>query len=347
MRRIEIAGREISERQPPYMIAEIGNNHNGSVNLCKTLIERAKINGADAVKLQKRDVASLYTHELYSKPYAGQNSFGKTYGEHRANLELSAENWTEIVRYARELGVILFSTAFDKVSVDFLESLDVPAFKIASGCLKDLELIDHTAKIHKPMVVSTGGAEWADIDRAYDCITSHGAPLCLLHCTMEYPTAPEHVNLRAITAMRYRYSCPIGYSDHTVGTWAIQAAYGFSACVFEKHFTSNRALPGPDHALSIEPHELQALVHDLERITAARGQAEKEFMACEEAGYRKMGKGIYTTRPIRAGERISVQDVCLKSPATSLDPHMISVVVGCAALRDLDSEEAITLGVFG
>ena len=331
MRSFTIAGREITQDSKPFVIAEIGNNHNGSINLCKELIKRAKQNGADAVKLQKRNPRTLYTHQLFDTPYTGDNSFGPTYGLHREALEFDKDKWSELVEFAKKQDILLFSTAFDVESIDFLEQFDFPAYKVASACLKDIPLIERLIQTRKPLIISTGGAEWRDIDRIYTTVTFrlNIPPFCFLHCTMEYPTAPENVNLKIIPAMMERYpDVVIGFSDHTVGSWAIESAYRYGAQVFEKHFTSNRALPGPDHALSIEPPDLQQLIHNLERIRAAEGTEEKKWLPVEQKGYYKMAKGIYARGVIDKGEIVTTDKVIIKSPADGLEPYHYEEIIG-------------------
>jgi N-acetylneuraminate synthase/sialic acid synthase len=329
MRSFTIAGREITQDSKPFVIAEIGNNHNGSLKLCKELIKRAKQNGADAVKLQKRNPRTLYTGQLFDSPYTGDNSFGSTYGLHREALEFDKENWQELIEFAKKQDILLFSTAFDVESVEFLEQFDLPAYKVASGCLKDIPLINRLIKTRKPLIISTGGAEWRDIDRVYTVLTANKPFFCFLHCTMEYPTAPENVNLKIIPAMMDRYpDAVIGFSDHTIGSWAIESAYRFGAQIFEKHFTSNRALPGPDHALSIEPPDLQQLIHNLERIRAAEGTPEKRWLPVEQKGYYKMAKGIYARGVIDKGETVTPEGVIIKSPADGLEPYHYDEIIG-------------------
>lgn len=337
-----IGSHTITRNSRPFVITELGNNHNCSVNLCKTMITRAKANGADAVKLQKRDPKSLYTKSFYDSPYASENSFGPTYGLHREALEFNRDQWRELLYHAKSENILLFSTAFDEKSVEFLEKLDIPAYKIASACLCDIPLIKLIASTKKPIIISTGGSSWQDVDRVYTLLTDYGAAFSLLHCTMQYPTEPANVNLRIISQMNIYYQRIIGFSDHTVGTWAIPAAYLHGARIFEKHFTTNRALPGPDHALSIEPDELQSLVHTLDRIRIARGSSIKQFLDCEQKGYYKMGKGLYAAWSLDIGHILRMEDIAVMSPAEGLPPHKLEEVVGKKVNRFVGKGEAIT-----
>lgn len=342
MRKFNIGGRTITQDSKPWIIAEIGNNHNGSVNLCKTLIQRAKQNGADAVKLQKRCPERLFTKRLFNSPYPGDNSFGPTYGTHRKALEFDKEEWFELIHFAEKTGIMLFATPFDAESVDFLEQFDPPAYKIASGCLTDTPLISKVADLGKPMVMSTGGGTWEDTDRVYTLLRGKEVEFCFLHCVASYPNRAEDMNLRAIPEMMKRYpETIIGLSDHYQGFNMALAAYTMGARVFEKHFTSDHTLPGPDHALSIEPHELGEWVHETERLRAAMGTGQKVFFPCEKAGIFKMGKGIHVMRPIPEGKRIEPEDIGIRSPAEGLPPYEIENVVGKIAIRDLSTGNAL------
>lgn len=345
MRQFEIFGKTITQDSKPFVIAEIGNNHNGSLNLCKVLIERAKANGADAVKLQKRCPEKLFTKKLFNSPYQGSNSFGPTYGLHRKALEFDKEEWAELFYFADKIGIPLFSTAFDEDSVDFLEQFDPPAYKIASGCLKDIPLIKKIANLEKPMIISTGGGTWEDIERVFKLLY-YGyvlTPFCFLHCVASYPNRADEMNLRVIQSMQERYKeIIIGLSDHYQGHTMALASFCLGARIFEKHFTVDHTMPGPDHALSLEPHELQEMVHELSRAQAAMGEPEKRFLPCEEKGIFKMGKGVHLTRTVKAGERLTVNELAIKSPAEGLPPYEIDRVIGKTLIHDLSTADTLT-----
>ncbi|HEY1333676.1 MAG TPA: N-acetylneuraminate synthase family protein, partial [Myxococcaceae bacterium] len=235
-----------------YVIAEVGHNHQGDVEKCKELFRVARECGADAVKLQKRDNRALYTREMYDKPYDNENSFGATYGEHREALEFGRDEYRELQRYCREIGITFFATAFDLPSADFLQSLDMPAYKIASGDLRTTPLLRHVARFGKPMIVSTGGAAMEDILRAYDAIMPINPQLCFLQCTASYPASAEDLNLNVITTLRARFpELVVGLSDHENGIAMAVAAYVLGARVVEKHFTLNHTWKGTDHAFSL------------------------------------------------------------------------------------------------
>src|SRR6476646_11034388 len=254
----------ITDDSDCYVIAEIGHNHQGSLEKCRDLFRAAKECGADAVKLQKRDNRSLYTRAMYDKPYENENSFGPTYGAHREALELGRDAYVELQRYAAELGVTFFATAFDVPSADFLAELDVPAYKIASGDLNNLPLLRYVARIGRPVIVSTGGATLDDVRRAADAIGEINPRLGILQCTATYPTEPEQMNLRVISSLREQFpeAC-IGLSDHYNGIAMAVAAYVLGARIIEKHFTLNHTWRGTDHALSLEPVGMRKMIRDL------------------------------------------------------------------------------------
>src|SRR6266576_3663654 len=197
-RRLAIDGVEIHDGGPCYVIAEIGNNHQGSLEQAKQLVTAAKECGVDAVKLQKRANRTLYTREFFEQPYDNEFSFGRTYGEHREALELSAGDLAELQTHAHELRITFFATAFDFESADMLAKLDVPAFKFASGDIRNTPLLRHVAAFGKPLILSTGGAEMEDIDRAVDAILPLNDQLCLLQCTAAYPADTDDLNLNVI-----------------------------------------------------------------------------------------------------------------------------------------------------
>src|SRR5260221_7555606 len=208
-RELTIGSTRVHDEGECYVIAEIGHNHQGSVEKAKEMFRDAKDCGVDAVKLQKRSNRTLYTRAMYESPYDNENSFGATYGAHRDALEFAWDQYVELKRYAAEIGVTFFATAFDVESADFLAKLDVPAYKIASGDLNNVPLLAHVARIGRPMIVSTGGGSIEDVQRAHDTVTAINPQLCLLQCTASYPAEPEDMNLRVITTFRERFPAAV------------------------------------------------------------------------------------------------------------------------------------------
>jgi N-acetylneuraminate synthase/sialic acid synthase len=343
VRELVVDGRRISDEGECYVIAEIGHNHQGSVEKARELIAAAAECGTDAVKFQKRDNRGLYTRVQYDAPYDNEHSFGATYGEHREALELGQEAWLELTDYARELGITLFATAFDEVSADFLDEIGVPAFKIASADLVNTPLLRRVAGFGKPIFLSTGGGTMEDIERAVETILPLNDQLCILQCTSSYPAEAEELNLRVIETLRERYpEFVIGLSDHFNGISMALVAYILGARVIEKHFTLNHTWKGTDHAFSLEPIGMRKLVRDLRRVPDALGDGVKRQLASEARPLTKMGKKLVAARDLREGHVLAPEDVAAKSPADGgLPPFELDRVVGRQLRRALSVEENI------
>jgi len=343
---LKIGTHQIGDDTPCYVIAEIGHNHQGSVPKARELFLQAKDAGAHAVKLQKRHNRTLYTRAAYEKPYDNENSFGATYGDHREFLEFGRREYIELRDYAREIGVDFFSTAFDIASADFLDELGMPAYKIASGDLKSTPLLKHVAKLGKPMIVSTGGAQIEDVQRAYDTIMPINPQLCILQCTAGYPASFEELDLRVIATYRERFpDAVIGFSSHDNGIAMPVAAYMLGARIVEKHFTLNRAMKGTDHAFSLEPVGLRKLVRDLERTHQAMGNGEKKVYESERAPILKMGKSLVAARDIPAGHKLTAADIVMKSPAGGIPPYELDNVIGFVTLKPLHEDDFFSFDV--
>jgi sialic acid synthase len=344
MRRLSIDGVVIGDDTPCYVIAEVGHNHQGDVALAKQLIDAAKECGVDAVKLQKRANRSLYTREFYEQPYDNELSFGRTYGEHREALELDQDEYRELLRHAREAGVTLFATAFDFESADELAELDVPAFKFASGDLKNTPLQRHVASFGKPMLLSTGGGTLADVERAVETIAPINEQLAVLQCTAAYPASVEDLNLSVITTLRERFPhLVVGLSDHQNGIAMALVAYMLGARVIEKHFTLDHALKGRDHAFSLMPEGMRRLVRDLHRVPAALGDAEKRPLPIEADPLEKMGKKLVAARDLELGHVLAADDIAIKSPADGgLPPYELDRLVGRRLRRPVTFEDFVT-----
>ena len=346
MRGMIVDGFTINDASDCYIIAEIGHNHQGDVNKCKEMIREAKLAGASAVKLQKRDNKTLYTKAAYDKPYENENSFGLTYGEHREFLEFNKEQYAELINYSREVGITFFATAFDIASADFLEDLDIPAYKIASGDLRNIPLIQHVAKFNKPMIISTGASTMEDVQRVYDAVRPINKQICFLQCTAGYPAAFEELNLRVIET--YRKAFPdvvVGLSSHDNGIAMAVAAYVLGARVIEKHFTLNRSLKGTDHSFSLEPVGLRKMARDLKRLRGALGDGFKRVFDSEKSAAHKMGKSIVAVRNLPAGTIISMDSLALKSPGGGLAPYEIEKVLGKKLIRALDEDSPVSLEI--
>jgi N-acetylneuraminate synthase/sialic acid synthase len=345
VRELIVDDRRIADDTRCFVIAEIGHNHQGSVEQAQRLFVAARDCGVHAVKLQKRDNRTLFTSAQYDAPYDNENSFGATYGEHREALELDRGAYAELQACAKELGLVFFATAFDVPSADLLAGLEMPAYKIASGDLRNTPLLRHVASIGKPMIVSTGGATIEDVDRAVETVLPINSQLCLLQCTASYPASVEQLNLQVIATLRARYpELVVGLSDHQDGIAMSLVAYMLGARVIEKHFTLNHTLKGTDHAFSLMPEGMRKLVRDLERVPDALGDGVKRPLPAEEQPLRKMGKQLVAARTLPAGHVLEVGDIAIKSPAGGgLPPYELDTVVGRTLTRPLEEDEGVTL----
>jgi len=342
-RRLTIGSFNIQDGGDCYIIAEIGHNHQGNLEKARLLFKTAAECGVNAVKLQKRDNKALFTREMYNKPYEHENSFGPTYGAHREALEFGRAEYAELQRYARELGLDMFATAFDISSVDFLADLDMPAYKIASGDLRNVPLLKYVAKIGRPVILSTGGGNMDDVRRAYDTIISINQQLAILQCTSSYPAEHHDLNLRVIETFRQEFpDTVVGLSDHENGIAMATAAYMLGARIVEQHFTINHTWKGTDQVFSLEPIGMRKLVRDLRRVREALGDGVKRPLPCEADSIIKMGKKLVAARDLPAGHILSDVDIAIKSPGDGLPPFELERLVGRQLARPLVEDATIS-----
>ena len=322
MREFVVEGKSFTDETTPYIIAEVGHNHQGNLDTALKLIRAASHAGASAVKFQKRSNKTLFSAEAFNAPYTGENSFGATYGEHREALEFGVEEYKECIDESKRCGIDFFATAFDFQSADFLANMDMPAYKIASGDLKTIQLIEYVAKIGKPIILSTGGGNIEDIDRAVEVVLKHNRNLALLQCTAGYPPEYSELNLNVIDTFRKRYpEITVGYSGHDSGIAMGLVAYILGARVIEKHFTLNRAMKGTDHAFSLEPQGMQKLVRDVGRAQLALGDGIKGPYPSEAAPLKKMGKSLFYTKSFEKGTKLVKGDIDFRSPGDGIPPY--------------------------
>lgn len=346
MRQLVIDGKTIGENTHPFVIAEIGHNHQGNIETALKLIRAAADAGASAAKFQKRDNRTLYTPELYNQVYNSENSFGETYGNHREALELNKLNYKMCIDEARRVGITFFATAFDFNSADFLNDLGVPAFKIASGDLQNLPLLKYVAKFNKPLIISTGGSNYQLINNAVETIRAVHNNFAILQCTASYPAKYEHLNLKVISRLRDMYpENIIGYSGHDNGIAMAIIAYTLGARIIEKHFTLNRTFKGTDHAFSLEPQGMQKMVRDLNRAVLAIGDGEKVIYEEEIAPITKMGKMIVASKNLTAGHKLNPEDIEFRSPFTGLPPSDAYKILGKVLKTGVNQFAPITLEI--
>ena len=274
--------------------------------------------------------------------YVNEYSFGSTYGLHREALEFGRDEYLDLKKYAAEIGITFFATAFDFKSVDFLAELDMPAFKIASADVVNTPLLLYVAEVGKPMVVSTGGATVDDIQRAYDTIMPINPEVAILQCTSTYPVEPEEMNLRVIETFRQRFpELVIGLSDHQNGIAMAVVAYVLGARIIEKHFTLNRAWKGSDQAFSLEPGGMMRMVRDLKRARVAMGDGIKALYPSEQPALYKMGKKPVAAHHLAEGHVLRQEDIAIKSPGDGLVPYRLEELIGRTLSRPLDADDYI------
>ena len=275
--KVQIGNKLVGDGEPCLMIAEIGINHNGDLDICRKLISAAALTGCDAVKFQKRTVDVVYTKEELAKPR--ENPFGPTNGDLKRGLELTQEAYRVIDGYSRLHKLIWFASCWDEASVDFIEQFDPPCYKIASASLTDDKLLRHHRTTGKPIIVSTGMSTVEQIDHAVEVLGKQN--LLLMHTTSTYPSKIEELNLRVITTLKQRYGVPVGYSGHEVGLSTSVAAAALGACMIERHITLDRAMWGSDQAASVEPGGFARLVRDVHAVQTALGDGVKKVFPSE------------------------------------------------------------------
>lgn len=334
---IEIAGRKIGLGQPAYVIAELSANHGQDLARAVEIVHAAKAAGADAIKLQ------TYTPDTITLDCANEHfRIGKgTIWEGRVLHELYAEAFTpwewqpKLQAIAQELGLACFSSPFDFTAVEFLESMQVPAYKIASFELVDLPLIRRVAATGKPLIMSTGMATLAEIDEAVRAAREAGAQkLALLKCTSGYPADPGEMNLRTIPHLASAFAVPVGLSDHTLGSAVPVAAVALGACIVEKHLTISRAEPGPDSAFSLEPQEFQRMVADVRVAEQALGTVNYQVSA-REAASRCFRRSLFVVEDVEAGGEFTEQNVRSIRPGYGLHTRHLDEVLGQRAAQDI------------
>ena len=328
-----------------YIIAEAGDNHNGDFNTALKLVDVAKRAGADCVKFQ-----TFVTEEIISK-YAEMAEYQKkntgkeeSQFEMVKRLELSFDEFRKIKEYCDRVGIQLLSTPFDLKSVNFLNELGVPFFKIPSGEITNYPYLIKIAHTGKPVVMSTGMCEPDEILAAINVLENNGGgEITLLHCNTEYPTPLKDVNLYAMRTMKKMFGKKVGYSDHTKGIEVPVAAVALGACVIEKHFTLDKNMPGPDHKASLEPDELGRMVKNIRNIEIALGDGVKHVSESERKNIAIARKSIVARRNIQEGEILTEDNLAVKRPGTGINPMQWMEVLGTRAVRDFKEDELIEI----
>lgn len=328
MTSINFLGHEVGKGHPSFIIGEIGLNHNGDIEIAKKLIAVAKEAGCTAVKFQKRDVANLATKNVLDAKDERFPSFGSTYREIRNHIELNRNQFTELMAYAKSLDIPFFCTPFDITSVEFLESLGMEAYKIASHSVSNVPFLEYVAGLGKPTAMSTGMASLEEIDQAVNIFLSRKTPLALLHCVSAYPTPPEACNLSLINFYEERYQIPVGYSGHEIGWIPTLAAIVKGACMIERHITLDIKMVGFDHKLSLPPDHLKQMIQDIRLVEKTIGTGKKQISETEWITRKKYHVSWVSKIDIPAGKIITEDMLTLKNPGTGIPAYQKHLIVG-------------------
>ena len=331
------------------IIAEAGVNHNGSIELAKKLVEKAKEAGVDYIKFQTFKASKLVTKAAKQAEYQQRNigKEGDSQYQMLKKLELSPEEHEVLINYCHQLGIKFFSTAFDFDSIEYLHSLNLGLWKIPSGEVTNYPFLKRIAAYNEPTILSTGMCDMKDVRAAVNALYKNGLSkenLILLHCNTEYPTPFEDVNLKAMDALRKEFGVEVGYSDHTKGIEVPIAAVALGATVIEKHFTLDRNMEGPDHKASLKPDELKAMVSAIRNIEkAVGGDGTKHVSESEKKNIAIARKSIVAACEIKIGEVFTEDNLTVKRPGNGVSPMRWEEVLGQKAKRDFNEDELIEL----
>ena len=338
MPQIKIGDRKIGDGHPPYVIAEIGVNHNGILDLALQLIDAAVDAGVDAVKFQKRNLEKLYPKKYLDNVNAGEKNLAYLLPILQ-RVELSDDDYLRLVEYCRKKEITFMCTPFDTSSADFLDQIGVPAFKVASADMTNLPLLDHLSKTGKPMILSTGMSSMEEVEFTVNFLKEREVEFALLHCNSAYPASFEDINLRFMNQLR-NFDVPIGYSGHERGISISIVAAALGANIIERHITLDRTMEGPDHAASLEPHGFKKMVRDIQQVNAALGTGEEKFISRGEILNREvLAKSLVANRDIKAGETLTAEMITVKGPGQGLSPQRYTELVGRKTVREIKEDE--------
>ena len=340
---VRIVDKIIGDGEPCFIIAEAGVNHNGDIELAKELIDAARNAGADAVKFQTFKAEKVVTQSAEKAEYQKETTEKGSQYEMIKKLELTEEDFNDLADYAKKKNIVFLSSPFDKESVDLLDEINVPVFKVASGELTNFPLLTHIAKKEKPIILSTGMTTLGEVEEALNVIRSEGVnDIILLHCVSDYPAKMKDVNLRAMETLKRAFKLPVGFSDHTRGITVPIAAVALGACVMEKHFTLDKNLSGPDHKASLEPNELKEMVQAIRDVEKALGDGIKRPTKNEGAVKRVVRRSIVARVDIHDGTIITSDMIEVKRPGTGIEPKYMKLVVGKRAKINIKKDDLIT-----
>lgn len=345
MKPVKLGTTSIGPGFPPYIIAEIGSNHNGDMDLCRKLIDAAADAGAQAVKFQSWTEDSLIAREEFDRntEYSDKKKhFGSLRDMVRAYQFTEAQH-EEAVEHCRKRNVVFCSSPFSEKEADLLERLDVPFFKIASMDMNNLPFLHYVARKKRPMVLSTGMASLAEIEQAVDTIRSAGNDeIVLLHCISIYPPEMDTIHLRNIPMLEEVFDMPVGFSDHSLGTAIPLAAIALGACLIEKHFTLDKDMPGWDHAISADPQELAVITTEGRNIFTALGKSARTVSPEEVEKRKKFRRSIIVHNDLPKGHVLTESDLTMKRPGTGIAPSELNYVIGRTLGRAVQDDQVLS-----
>lgn len=344
--RIQVGpNRWIGESEEPYVIAEIGINHNGSFELCKEMIKEAAHAGVDAVKMQKRTITEMYTKDALDMPYDKPYSFGRTYGEHKLALEFTDEQYFELQEFTHSLGVEFLVSGFDSTGFEFIEKqLNVPVHKVASPFITDYPLLKQVAEYGKPIFLSTGMHTIEEIKASVEFIKQINDKIMVFHAVTMYPVPNNQVNLNVIRTFKEELGTLVGYSSHDTGVAIPAAAIALGACVIEKHFTLDRTMIGPDHAASAESRGMELIKKYSTVVWQSLGSTEREMNEHEQNARIKYGVSVTSRRDIPEGKMIEESDIMVKCPGGGISPVEYWSLLGKRANKNILADKTIYYG---
>jgi N-acetylneuraminate synthase len=350
MEQLNLNGRLIGPGCPPYIIAEIGANYNGDMDLCRRMIDVARDCGADAVKFQSWSKTSLISTAEYARntSYADKKRHFGSLEEMVERYQFTPEQHREVADYCRERGIAFISTPFSPEEVELLESLDVPCFKVASMDINYLKLLDYVGSKRRPVILSTGMATMGEIERAISTLRAAGSgPIALLHCISIYPPDARDIHLRNIPTLERTFDVPVGFSDHTLGTSVPLAAVALGACIIEKHFTLDKNMDGWDHWISADPAEMKTLVKEAKTVFESLGSNVRTVSTAEMEKRLRFRRRVVLKRALKSGDIITENDIDFKRPGNGIHPDETEYIVGRRLKRDCVIDQELDWGDIG
>jgi N,N'-diacetyllegionaminate synthase len=344
MQTVKLGNIEVGPGHPPYVIAEVGSNHNGDMDLCGRLIDAAAEAGAHAVKFQSWTDKSLIAEEEYERntTYSDKKKHFGSLREMVSAYQLTADQHAQAHARCVEKGIAFCSTPFSPEEVDLLESLDVPFYKIASMDVVHLPLLRYVARKQRPVVISTGMATMGEMEQAVDAVRAEGNDqIVLLHCISIYPPEYETIHLRNMETLQRAFGCPVGFSDHTLGTAIPLAAIAIGASIIEKHFTLDQDMEGWDHAISANPEQMRTIVREGNNIVAALGSSRRTVSDAEMEKRKKFRRSLVTRQALSKGHVLSESDFDAKRPGTGVAPDQIQYVIGRTLACDMTGDQVL------